>query len=338
VTAYYVKGDDLRINKIDLVEIDLDGPGQVYGTSWFTLFSPRIQNYTVGLEPVTPEWGGRWGEEDADAPVPPVLVATLDGPEPSLGGNAQSLFRRPYEYTEDAGGLLRVPIPVWATRTFTASWRVPLKDRQAKDRPPLMASGLRISRDGKALTGTITNNLPAELQGTVLFFLGKGYRLGDLVPGETRDVSPLFEHPTTMNPQAWVGEPDALKPRPSSLPSGQQRPWNNLMSYQALRPLLFHDVPGYAAPPNSGLRHLDESWRLLPSADNLRQGYRDEAILIARTPPRSDKAEAVTQDGISPTRLWLDHLPGTQPQRPTLSGYLQQETYVRIYIPLVRSP
>src|SRR5262249_29398989 len=113
-TAYYFKGDDLRVNKIDLIEIDLDGPGQVYGTSWFTLFSPRIQNYTVGLEPAAPEWGGRWTEENADAPVPPMMVAALEGPEPGLGGNSQSLFRRPYEYAEDASGIVRLPIPVWA--------------------------------------------------------------------------------------------------------------------------------------------------------------------------------------------------------------------------------
>src|SRR5205085_6149013 len=41
--AYYLKGKDLRINKIDVVDVDLRG-GNVYGNTWFTLFSPRIQN------------------------------------------------------------------------------------------------------------------------------------------------------------------------------------------------------------------------------------------------------------------------------------------------------
>ena len=54
--AFAMKGDDLRINKIDLVEYDLTGPQQAYGTTWFTLFSPRIQNYTVGAEPSAPGW------------------------------------------------------------------------------------------------------------------------------------------------------------------------------------------------------------------------------------------------------------------------------------------
>ena len=51
-TAYYVKGNDQRINKVDLVDIDLRGKqADVYGHSWFTIFSPRIQHYTIGLEP-----------------------------------------------------------------------------------------------------------------------------------------------------------------------------------------------------------------------------------------------------------------------------------------------
>src|SRR5437773_189997 len=54
-TAYYIKGNDLRINKVDVVDIDLHD-GQAYGHTWFTLFSPRIQHYTVGIEPASPGW------------------------------------------------------------------------------------------------------------------------------------------------------------------------------------------------------------------------------------------------------------------------------------------
>jgi hypothetical protein len=327
-TAYYVKGDDLRINKVDLVEIDLHKSGQVYGRTWFTMFSPRIQNYTIGLEPVAPEWGGRWQANDADAPTPPVMLAAMDGPEPSLGGNSQSLFRQPYDYAADAGGLRRVPIPVWATRTFSSAWRVPLRDRQAKDRPPPIQADLRISRDGKALSGAIVNNLPAELQNAVLFFQSQWYVLGDLVPGEAREVSPLFERDIKPHLLADWFVDDILRPR-----SGPP-----LASYTTLRALLFHGAPGGGQQPNSGLRRLDEGWRLLSQGEGQQRRYRDEAILIARTPPRRDRAETVSQDGVSPTRLWLDELPGASLQRPTLTGYLQQETYVRIYIPLIRSP
>src|SRR5262249_22626111 len=52
--AYACKGDDVRVRKIDLVEIDLHD-NRAYGRTWFTLFSPRIQYYTVGLQPAYPE-------------------------------------------------------------------------------------------------------------------------------------------------------------------------------------------------------------------------------------------------------------------------------------------
>jgi hypothetical protein len=334
-TAYYVKGDDLRINKVDLVEIDLHGPGQVYGTSWFTLFSPRIQNYTVGLEPVAPDWGGRWSAGDAEVPVPPVMLATFDGPEPSLGGTSQSLFRRPYEYAADAGGILRIPVPVWATRTFTSSWRAPLKDQGDPGHPPPIQAELRLSRDGKAISGVITNNLPAELQGTMLFFQGQWYTLGDLVPGESRNVGMLFERGEKRHTLGeWFTDRGVLQPRWSTNPSEQEQLLHLRSSHVLLRSLLFHDT----GRPNSGLRLLDQTWRVSPQGESGQRRFRDEVLLIARTPPRTGRAETVTQDGVSPSRLWLDDLPGSRPQRPGLSGYLQQETYVRIYIPLVRSP
>jgi hypothetical protein len=328
-TAYYFKGDELRINKIDLVDIDLHGPGQVYGHSWFTLFSPRIRNYTLNLEPATPDWGGRWDANDTGAPASPMMVATMDGLETGLGSNSQGLFRRPYEYAADASGLLRVPVPLWATRTFTASWRVPLKDAQHKDRPSPLQAELRISRDGRALSGGITNNLQAELQSAVLFFQGQWYLLGNLAPGETREVAPLFEPDVKPHSlQEWFTEGRVL------LPQGQT---SFSASDETLRAFLFHGAPGGGKQPNSSLRRFDEGWRVQSLGEGQQRRYRDEAILVARTPMRSGRAETIAQDGVSPARLWLDELPGTQSQRPALSGYLQQETYVRIYIPLVRN-
>ena len=62
--------------------------------------------------------------------------------------------------------------------------------------------------------------------------------------------------------------------------------------------------------------------------------YREEVILVGRGPLVSDQSETVTQDGVSPSRLWLGRLPGADGQRPALHGVLTQETYVRVYIPV----
>ena len=45
-------------------------------------------------------------------------------------------------------------------------------------------------------------------------------------------------------------------------------------------------------------------------------------------------AEAMTMNGASPSRLWLGTLPAVGQSRPALPGTLDQETYVRIFIPI----
>src|SRR5207342_2102341 len=95
---------------------------QVYGNTWFTLFSPRIQNYTIGVEPVGPEWGGAAGP-DANANT---VVTSFDAQD-NPGMRTQSLFRRAYEYEPEAAGMKGVPIQVWSVKTFTASWRRPIE-------------------------------------------------------------------------------------------------------------------------------------------------------------------------------------------------------------------
>src|SRR5438105_3664815 len=67
-TAYALKGNDLLINKTDLVDIDLDGK-TAYGHTWFTLFSPRIQHYTIGIEPAAPVWCATPADEKKAAEV-----------------------------------------------------------------------------------------------------------------------------------------------------------------------------------------------------------------------------------------------------------------------------
>ena len=62
-TAYSLKGRDLKVNKIDVVDVD-PASGESYGTTWFTIFSPRIDNYTIGVTP-----GEGWAS-DADPPAP----------------------------------------------------------------------------------------------------------------------------------------------------------------------------------------------------------------------------------------------------------------------------
>jgi hypothetical protein len=336
-TAYALKGDDLRVNKVDLVEFDLHAPQQAYGTSWFTLFSPRIQSYTIGVEPVEPAWTG---PPPGGAPAWSGTVATMESAEPLVRTGSQGLFRRAYEYAPAAAGLERVPIPVWATRTFTATWRAPLP----ADRPPIEAELRRARLDPGVLTGRVVNRLPVELQNVTLLYRGKAYALGTLVPGEGKQMEGLFEGigGRGMPLTTWFAD-SSLLPQQVISPTGHGPGQGafNLSAGSLMKPLLFYRESDDQRHFNSGLRSYDQSWRLQQQpthpAGGPGAGYRAEAILVARTALLSDRAGPVEESGVSPTRLWLGALPGAGRERPPLAGYLNQETYVRAYIPVAGS-
>jgi hypothetical protein len=329
-TAYALKGDDLRVSKVDLVEIDLHTP-QVYGSTWFALFSPRIQNYTIGVEPVAGD--GRGGPGWVDPPtggdgVHSTMVSVMDTPDKTTRQGSQGLFRRPYEYAPDAAGLERVPIPVWASRAFSASWRAPFNP----DRPPIAAELTR--RETADLPkGTIKNNLPVELQGVTVFWRGKWYDFGNLTPETGRNIEKVV-NPQLLN--SWFADP-VLKPSGAVLPADRGLRSQQLLNespYQYLKLMMFYNEAKSGNVYNAYLRPFDQSWRLQQVQAERQRPYREEVILVARTAPLHGPAEQISVNGASPTRLWLDHLPGSRTERPRLSGYLTQETYVRVYIPV----
>jgi hypothetical protein len=339
--AYYLKGNDLRINKVDVVDIDLQQP-HAYGTTWFTLFSPRIQNYTVGVEPNTPTWGKETsGDRTSFSPLVGWMGRPESGPR-GMHGGSPGLFRRAYDYAPEASGLLGVPIQVWSTKSFTASWHRPLAGRE------LFEAELEFTRtQDKKVGGWITSHLPVELHDVVLFYRGRAYNMGRLTP-EVRnriDDKEVGAKAGDLDLHTWFQQgfirPKAFQATPSSKYSqtGFSGPSNQPLNSPGLviKPILFFGHPSDSTPgtnqprQNSMLRDLDQRWRLDP--DN-----RQEVVLFGRAMPAVGQnsegpAEDMTQSGLSPSRLWLGKLPG-EPNRPALIGTLFQETYVRVFIPV----
>jgi hypothetical protein len=348
-SAYYLKGNDLRINKLDVVDVvaELDAEGsrsqaaQAYGTTWFTLFSPRIQNYTIGVEPAPDGWVPL-GEESATNPHS-VVVGWMGRPEDTFGAPSQagspSLFRRTYEYAPDAAGLQGVPIQVWSTKSFTASWQAKLAAK-----PPLVVAELQWDKEHRTgLSGTITSNLPVVLKDVALFYDNEYYKLGDLAPGATVSLKDMNigvpgGNPVITRLDNWFSSVQQYSSNQDYYYyTGQrQKPAAKFTASGLYQVLLFgdKDANGVNHPRNTTLRLLDQSWRL-------QEGHSAEVILVGKadnpfkdagtTPP----AEQVTQDGVSPTRLWLGGLPGPGKTRPALAGKLAQETYVRVFLPVV---
>lgn len=324
-TAYALKGDDLRINKLDVVDIDLYPPAggdkalpQVYGTSWFTLFSPRIQYYTVGVEPA---WGGAPPEDDAHS----TLVGWMGRPDDSFGGAGKAgslrLFRDAYDYAEDASGLEGVPLQVWATKSFSASWAVPMPP----DAPLFSAELRHAPGNPNLLTGTLTNRLPVELEDVVLIYRQQYYPLSRLAPGQQLRIDGQDIGAKGKPISDWfMGQFFGPAVGAASVPD----------STTALaKPLLFHrSADSNISKRNTGLRELDQSWRL--GAAPSRQ---EEVILVGRVAPNLGEgpAEKVISADVAPSRLWLGELPGRGKPRPELKGTLAQRTYVRVFIPVI---
>jgi hypothetical protein len=318
-TAYALKGEDLCTNQVDVIEYDLRS-GQVFGHGYFTLFSPRLQDYTVNVE-AAPGWALKTDDEAARP-----MVAALAGPARSSRQGSQALFRQPYAYAEGATGVDRVPVPVWATRSFQASWRGALDP----GKPAVVASvKLKGEKDPRP-AGSITSNLPVPLREVVVFWRGKAYPLNKVLPdkdpllrpGQPVAIDQAFdkERVNPVEPEKW------LVPLPAD---GSDSPKGPEAAYPLLQSVLFHSVAAPEKTAISGLRGLDQGWRLRrldPSKpESPLSPFRNELILVGHTGPRAGKADSLTADGAVPTRIQLV---------PPLTGYLNAETVVRVYIPL----
>ncbi len=344
VIAYKAKGDELRINKIDVVDYDL-AAGQAYGRSWFSIFSPQIRKYTIGQEPSRPEWSAELPA--GRSPCAGTMLATIAIPTDFQRVGARSLFPEPYAYAEDAEGIHGVPIPVWATRSFTTSWHDPLDP----DKPAIAANIVRSRLEPHLPSGTITNNLPVALEGITLFYKGQWYsfdnqdqektRRDSLGPGQEQRIDHLFGAGANPRNRAdWLTSANVLLPDgiiPAGGRLGRGEPVQGV-SNQLMKTALFHAdaADKLNERDNSGLRALDQTWRMkelakIPAAQSLH--FRPEIILVARTALATGPVATLSQDGSAPTRLWLGELPGKK-NPPRTDGLMTQETYVRVYIPI----
>jgi hypothetical protein len=346
--AYALKGRDLKMNKVDVVDIDLAG-GRVDGSTWFTLFSPRIQNYTIGVEPAGPGW----------TPADPSLAAhdtvlswqsTVERNRYSSGGTG-GLFSKRYRYQSMpdpadpnrdlyASGLESVPIQVWTTKAFSAQWTAVIDPNM----PPVSAELSVSNGDPKGLVGTITNHLPVEkFSDIALFWRDHAYDLGTELPnGFAKSISTSAETgraPTGVESSVhdWlIDEKKRYMGAAEIIPKVQNQSGSSFETGTTRQPnfrlwkLLFTDTAAEnlrTQGPNASLRRLDQSWRV-------GEDRPEQAILVLRIPTREASAEEMTQSPESPSRLWLGELPTSGGSRPALQGTLKQETYVRVFIPV----
>ncbi len=299
MAARQVKGTELRVNKVDLVEIDWAGR-QVYGSTWLTLYSPSFQSFDIGLQPV-----GLGSRLDAGA------FGWMGRPGGGMRGLAQTqrigtigpASGDAYQYSVLPTGteplrLDGVAVGQWAAKTLTARWNTPVDmESQRLD--------VRLRSRGYNLEGHFTWDLPWTLENCRLVYRDQGWEIGTLKP---RDVCAGDR----------LGEPIPLR----KLAEREEAARNPAAARDSFLPLfremmLHKAVSGGRGAPSYYLDYLDQSWRL---------DFASQAMLIGQARDAEGPAAEITATTDLGTRLQL--------ARPGLSGRIRQCTIVRVFLPV----
>ena len=178
VLAYRLKGNELRVNQIDLIDVDM-ASGQVRGTSWMNLFSPTTRSFELSVQP-----GVRPGKPAPDARAS-VLMAWLGLPGKGLGGMdpqtaSPVTWRDPYDFSPALNAMRGLPIQVWSSRSLTARWCDTIVAGDA---------GSKLADDEQGLSGTVVNESPLPLSKCILAYDRWVYELDTLAPGQSIELS-----------------------------------------------------------------------------------------------------------------------------------------------------
>jgi len=191
--AYRLKGDDLLVNKLDVVDVD-QVSGLTRGRSWATLFSPQNRDYGIGFVPApldgeaaSPFVVVPAGQElPRPEPGTEVVTSWFSIPEKQFGGMGGANRRfsfggggYSYEPINAAERLKDVRIPIWSTKTLTARW--------FGQSGPLVESDLR-PFGADRLAGSVVNRLGYTLKDAHVAFGGQVYTLGDVAPGQAINI------------------------------------------------------------------------------------------------------------------------------------------------------
>ncbi len=158
--GYSLRGNDLILNKIALVQTQPNGTASV--TSYMGLFSPRMQSYEVAVQgeglisPMSGVDGSPWNS----------------GPAPVSGGEMVFVQDQPAK-------VKGLSVNQWAMQSFMSegTWTD----------FGIFKGDLRIENDN--LVGTVRNDTGYTLKDVVITLQSRFQKLGDLAPGEQKDIN-----------------------------------------------------------------------------------------------------------------------------------------------------
>ncbi len=266
------KGNRLRINQVDVVDIDAR-TSLVRGTTWIDIFSPRSENFDLRL---TPSAELQLAQEPSGA-----LLSWQGLPGRGLGGMNSAigteLFTGSYAMVPDAESkagasdvltLRQMPIHVGSTKSCSARWWGKTSLGVFSD----------LSADSNnLLRGEIENPLPFELTRCVLFFERWAYHVQRLAPGERISVGAMRG---PLNVEWVLTERTVIDQRDVATR------WNEASTDvpRIARMMMFYDAAGGRA--YTRLLHRYQAY--VDLSGHLKIG---RAVLVGRAAPRASQLE-----------------------------------------------
>jgi len=257
--AYRLKGDQLRVNQIDLVDVDA-ASGRMRGATWLNVFSPRMESFNFTVEP-----RGLDGQAVPDARV---WMGWLGLPGSGLGGmnphaNGPLLWNDGFRYATDLDALEGVPIQVWSTKSLTARWEAPSAAYPA----------VELTEADQILSGAITNTLSFPLRDCILAHRGSLYELGTLAPGQSVRLGPTVRRSELKTFLTRTVFSEGANFSQQGTPYSQS---STELAY-ILQKMMFYEAAG-----GRHYTHLSNSYQEFVDLSNLLKTGR--AILVAQTP------------------------------------------------------
>ncbi|MEN6459609.1 MAG: hypothetical protein ABFC63_11850 [Thermoguttaceae bacterium] len=301
VLAFQLKGNQIRVHQANLIDIDAVS-GQLRGTTWFNLFSPRMEPFNLSVKPRQLD-----GKPDTNARV---QIGWLGLPGAAIGGMSSQAtgplpWTEEFRYGPHRETLVGVPIPVWSTKSLTARWQSSAAACPVAE----------LAEADQLLTGSITNTLPFQLEGCMLAYGRSVYEIGALAPGEAARLgvmSKRSELRTWLTGWRTVFN-DTTKSNTIERYHQEATPYDQLsvdVPY-ILQAMMFYEAAG-------GSRYFDLSndYQQFTDLTNLLKA--DRAILIARAPAN----QATTQSGATLLRDGRPLADGSQAQHETVYRFI----------------
>ena len=353
--AKHLKGDEVHINKVDMVDVDFHSK-RIIGSTWFCLFSAGSHDFTFCLDLALPvagfiehptpadealakdlrvvpglyivsrgwvsqtERGDDWMSRISGNARGDGLLSWLARPETGLGGYGRARMQGPvrghYEYAQNDSK---------AAGQAAGLERVPTAAGSAKSfsgrwvhslNPKLPLATTDLHRQGDgSIVGTITNRLPGDLQDAYLIVGGDWTRHAVFPLGTLRR-----DNPRQVSLKAGAQGKGLTEWLPSiAAPRGRAQETELPLDMLMRRLMFYGEGSRQDHVLDAPLRYLDQSWRV---------PLKGEAILVGRLAPVQGSVKEVAWGAASPIHLRM-FSEATVPD-----GTMQQDTFVRMFLPL----